>query len=43
MGGVNAFLGGIAKNYSTNLLLSKNDVLVAEADEFDRSFLQVIP
>ena len=41
--GVNAFLGGIAKNYSTNLLLSKNDVLVAEADEFDRSFLQLFP
>ena len=43
LGGVNAFLGGIAKNYSTNLLLSKNDVLVAEADEFDRSFLQLFP
>lgn len=43
MGGVNAFLGGIAKNYGTNLLLSKNDVLVAEADEFDRSFLQLFP
>lgn len=43
LGGVNAFLGGIAKNYHTNLLLSKNDVLVAEADEFDRSFLQLYP
>lgn len=43
LGGVNAFLGGIAKNYSTNLLLSKNEVLVAEADEFDRSFLQLFP
>jgi UDP-N-acetylmuramate--alanine ligase len=43
LGGVNAFLGGIAKNYSSNLLLSKNDVLVAEADEFDRSFLQLFP
>lgn len=43
LGGVNAFLGGIAKNYNTNLLLSKNDVLVAEADEFDRSFLQLFP
>ena len=43
LGGVNAFLGGIAKNYSTNLLLSKNNVLVAEADEFDRSFLQLFP
>ena len=42
-GGCSAFLGGISKNYSTNLLLSKNPVLVAEADEFDRSFLQLNP
>lgn len=41
--GCNAFLGGISKNYHTNLLLSKNNVLVAEADEFDRSFLQLFP
>lgn len=41
--GCNAFLGGISKNYDTNLLLSKNNVLVAEADEFDRSFLQLFP
>jgi UDP-N-acetylmuramate--alanine ligase len=41
--GCNAFLGGISKNYHTNLLLSKNPVLVAEADEFDRSFLQLYP
>lgn len=41
--GCNAFLGGISKNYSTNLLLSDNKVLVAEADEFDRSFLQLFP
>ncbi|MFA6676834.1 MAG: UDP-N-acetylmuramate--L-alanine ligase [Bacteroidales bacterium] len=41
--GCNAFLGGISKNYHTNLLLSKNNVLVAEADEFDRSFLQLSP
>ncbi|MBQ0024130.1 MAG: UDP-N-acetylmuramate--L-alanine ligase [Bacteroidales bacterium] len=41
--GCNAFLGGISKNYGTNLLLSKNKVLVAEADEFDRSFLQLHP
>jgi len=41
--GCNAFLGGISKNYNTNLLLSKNKVLVAEADEFDRSFLQLFP
>ena len=41
--GCNAFLGGISKNYDTNLLLSRNPVLVAEADEFDRSFLQLYP
>lgn len=41
--GCSAFLGGISKNYHTNLLLSKNQVLVAEADEFDRSFLQLFP
>lgn len=35
----NAFLGGILKNYNTNLLLSdKSNITVAEADEFDRSF-----
>lgn len=41
--GCSAFLGGISKNYHTNLLLSNNPVLVAEADEFDRSFLQLYP
>ncbi len=41
--GCSAFLGGISKNYHTNLLLSKNQVIVAEADEFDRSFLQLYP
>lgn len=41
--GCNAFLGGISKNYNTNLLLGNNNVLVAEADEFDRSFLQLYP
>ena len=38
-----AFLGGISVNYNTNLLISKNNVLVAEADEFDRSFLKLWP
>ena len=34
-----AFLGGISKNYGTNLLLSKTSpYIVIEADEFDRSF-----
>lgn len=41
--GCTAFLGGISKNYHTNLLLSSSKYLVAEADEFDRSFLQLFP
>ena len=41
--GCTAFLGGISKNYGTNLLLGNNDVIVAEADEFDRSFLHLHP
>ena len=41
--GCSAFLGGISKNYGTNLLISANNVVVAEADEFDRSFLQLHP
>ena len=41
--GCSAFLGGISKNYHTNLLLSHSNYLVAEADEFDRSFLQLYP
>ena len=41
--GCSAFLGGISKNYDSNLLISPNDVIVAEADEFDRSFLQLFP
>lgn len=38
-----AFLGGIAANYNTNLLLADSDLLVVEADEFDRSFLTLHP
>lgn len=41
--GCSAFLGGISKNYDTNLLTSMNNVIVTEADEFDRSFLQLFP
>lgn len=42
--GCNAFLGGISKNYGTNLLLNaKSEYVVAEADEFDRSFLRLTP
>ena len=40
----NAFLGGISKNYGTNLLLSdKSELVVIEADEFDRSFHWLSP
>lgn len=41
--GCTAFLGGISKNYGTNMLVSHNETVVAEADEFDRSFLQLFP
>ena len=41
--GCSAFLGGISKNTGSNLMTSGNDVVVAEADEFDRSFLQLHP
>ena len=41
--GCSAFLGGISKNYDSNLLIDQNDVVVVEADEFDRSFLQLYP
>ena len=41
--GCSAFLGGISKNYGTNLLVSNVPTIVAEADEFDRSFLQLHP
>ena len=40
----NAFLGGIAKNYTSNLMLSDtSDLVVIEADEFDRSFHHLTP
>jgi UDP-N-acetylmuramate--alanine ligase len=41
--GCNAFLGGIASNYNSNFWSSNNNVCVAEADEYDRSFLQLSP
>lgn len=42
--GCDAFLGGISKNYGTNLLLSStSDYVVIEADEFDRSFHWLTP
>ncbi len=42
--GCNAFLGGIAKNYLSNLLIAPDSQwVVAEADEYDRSFLNLHP
>ncbi len=41
--GCNAFLGGIAANYNTNFWSSDNNVVVVEADEYDRSFLKLSP
>lgn len=38
-----AFLGGISSNYDTNVLFGGNDVVVVEADEYDRSFLRLHP
>jgi len=38
-----AFLGGISTNYHTNVLYGKNNVVVVEADEYDRSFLTLHP
>ena len=42
--GCSAFLGGILKNYDSNLILSdKSDLVVVEADEYDRSFHHLRP
>lgn len=38
-----SFLGGIAENYNSNLILGGESISVVEADEFDRSFLQLEP
>jgi len=41
--GCNAFLGGIATNYNTNFWSHEKNVVVVEADEYDRSFLKLAP
>ncbi len=43
--GLNAtsFLGGIAENYNSNLILGGDELSVVEADEYDRSFLRLSP
>ncbi len=41
---INAFMGGISRNYGTNLLLSSKTLeMVVEADEYDRAFLKLNP
>lgn len=40
---VSAFLGGIAENFNSNLVLNGSEFTIAEADEFDRSFLRLSP
>lgn len=42
-GGGNAFLGGISKNFDSNIVLGGGRRLAVEADEFDRSFLRLRP
>ena len=42
--GCSAFLGGVSKNFGSNLLVNnKSEYVVVEADEYDRSFLQLHP
>ncbi|MFZ2784084.1 MAG: UDP-N-acetylmuramate--L-alanine ligase [Sediminibacterium sp.] len=41
--GCNAFLGGITANYNTNFWSHERNVVVVEADEYDRSFLKLFP
>ncbi len=38
-----SFLGGISENYHTNLILGTGEISVVEADEYDKSFLQLSP
>ncbi|KAK6522856.1 hypothetical protein TWF281_002287 [Arthrobotrys megalospora] len=40
---VTAFIGGIVENYNSNLIGNGTKVTIVEADEFDRSFLQLHP
>lgn len=40
---ITGFLGGISENYHSNLIYDGDKAMVVEADEFDRSFLQLTP
>lgn len=37
------FVGGILRGYQSNYIKGRKDVVVVEADEFDRSFLHLLP
>ena len=39
----NAFFGGISKNYNSNFLTGNSDIMVVEADEYDKSLLKLSP
>lgn len=41
--GCTAFLGGIVNNFNSNYINSNNEIVVVEADEFDRSFMTLQP
>lgn len=41
--GCNAFLGGLSANYNTNFWANERELIVVEADEYDRSFLRLHP
>jgi UDP-N-acetylmuramate--alanine ligase len=40
---VTALIGGIAENYNSNYISNGDDIMIVEADEFDRSFLHLDP
>ena len=41
--GCNAFFGGISNNYDSNFLIGDSEIMVIEADEYDKSFLKLSP
>ena len=38
-----SFIGGISENYNTNFIQNGDEIILVEADEFDRSFLTLYP
>lgn len=45
VGGIDcsAFLGGVSKNYNSNFILGSSNIMVVEADEYDKSFFYLKP